>query len=503
MYQVPGKNKENIEKFYNMKQSTSNIEGFQDESLNNLAVIADQIFGQNKLKIDGEGQFKDRVILNPGLNNTWKMEAVEATEAGENNTQRPQKNLTITQGDPASASLRLDSNKNWNTLRTRHGYIDFGPNNPEFAHIYTDRSRFILNKPLNLYGNPLENVGKIVASGDNNVLEINGTTESDILFKGPGNNTWEVGSNNSGPNGSNQFYIYDNDYRLRVRRGGGTNVNGGNDGLSVTNNTNEGPRLRLVNTAKTAVGQTQDWSLWNMTGGYGNKLAFWRYNGDGTNAGPAMEILDNGNVNVFGDLNLTKNANIGGISKLKKLNLDTDTWENTHEGDQKSYIVNDNTNYKTLMLVGNNLGGKQRQVSVWDDLNVARDLNVGRNVKAANIPRVIEGYIRNITTIGTGLANDIKINTVSDSMQVSNPSSWHINLRLIGGSKGDFNETPTNWNIQLTPVNGRDEVTIATVVFIAGSTNDVIIRTSLSTWNAQARGNVSGVGFYYRISYLG
>jgi hypothetical protein len=87
-------------------------------------------------------------------------------------------------------------------------------------------------------------------------------------------------------------------------------VNGGNDGIRVTNNTNEGPRLRLVNTAKTATGQTQDWSIWNMTGGYGNKLSFWRYNGDGANAGSAMDILDSGEVIIPGGIYSRKMNNM-------------------------------------------------------------------------------------------------------------------------------------------------------------------------------------------------
>jgi hypothetical protein len=39
-----------------------------------------------------------------------------------------------------------------------------------------------------------------------------------------------------------------------------------------------------------------------MTGGYGNKLSFWRYNGDGKNAGSALDIFDNGTVNIGGEL---------------------------------------------------------------------------------------------------------------------------------------------------------------------------------------------------------
>ena len=92
---------------------------------------------------------------------------------------------------------------------------------------------------------------------------------------------------------------------------GNLNVTGSvalSDNVSVTNNTNEGGRVRILNSKKAGPNQTIDWSIWNMTGGYGDKLSFWRYNGNGVNAGPAMDIFDNGNVNIGG--NLTTGGNI-------------------------------------------------------------------------------------------------------------------------------------------------------------------------------------------------
>lgn len=77
------------------------------------------------------------------------------------------------------------------------------------------------------------------------------------------------------------------------------------DNISATNKTNEGGRLRILNELKSGkAGQTSDWSIWNMTGAYGNKLSFWRYNGDGKNAGPALDLLDDGNVVIPGQLRI-------------------------------------------------------------------------------------------------------------------------------------------------------------------------------------------------------
>jgi len=65
---------------------------------------------------------------------------------------------------------------------------------------------------------------------------------------------------------------------------------------------NEGGNIAIVNTSKTGA-TTRDWRLWNMTGNYGNKLTFWRYFADGTNAGPSFELWDNGRARF--------NSNVG------------------------------------------------------------------------------------------------------------------------------------------------------------------------------------------------
>ena len=118
----------------------------------------------------------------------------------------------------------------WNTLRTKHGYIDFGPNNASFAHIYTDRPRFIINKPLNLYGNDLENVkganitGNLTVGGAtklkganvDGILNVNGEIKLKNNLKLGANNgrQWIVHNPESGnmfiaPSGSNNAENWD------------------------------------------------------------------------------------------------------------------------------------------------------------------------------------------------------------------------------------------------------------------------------------------------------
>ena len=75
------------------------------------------------------------------------------------------------------------------------------------------------------------------------------------------------------------------------------------DTISVNKNRNEGGRISIRNSLKDGKkDQTNDWTIWNMTGDYGNKLSFWRYNGDGTNAGPLMDLNDNSTVKINGKI---------------------------------------------------------------------------------------------------------------------------------------------------------------------------------------------------------
>lgn len=60
---------------------------------------------------------------------------------------------------------------------------------------------------------------------------------------------------------------------------------------------NEGGVLTLLNQSKTGT-KSNRWSLYNMTGGYGDGLQFWSYATDGSYAGPKLTISDTGNVGI-------------------------------------------------------------------------------------------------------------------------------------------------------------------------------------------------------------
>ncbi len=100
-----------------------------------------------------------------------------------------------------------------------------------------------------------------------------------------------------------------------------TNIISSTDNISVSNKTNEGGRLRILNELKSGkADHTNDWSIWNMTGPYGNKLSFWRYNGDGKNAGSTLDLMDDGNINIPGNLKTNIISSTDNISVSNKTN---------------------------------------------------------------------------------------------------------------------------------------------------------------------------------------
>ena len=79
--------------------------------------------------------------------------------------------------------------------------------------------------------------------------------------------------------------------------------------------------------------------------------------------------------------------------------LENSTWEKTVAGHPNNvtvgHIVSDNTNYKKLMIVGNNTAGGARKVGIWDDLEVNGNLNVGGTANT-----VVAGIALNNSTWG-------------------------------------------------------------------------------------------------------
>lgn len=81
---------------------------------------------------------------------------------------------------------------------------------------------------------------------------------------------------------------------LRVSGG---RIQATNGGLSTSSSSDEGGYVEILNPLKTGA-TTKNWTLFNMTGTYGNGLAFWRYYANGTNAGPSLWLDDSGKVGI-------------------------------------------------------------------------------------------------------------------------------------------------------------------------------------------------------------
>ncbi|MCS4301382.1 hypothetical protein [Chryseobacterium sp. BIGb0232] len=63
-------------------------------------------------------------------------------------------------------------------------------------------------------------------------------------------------------------------------------------------NSSEGGAIVLQNPNKTASNNAERWTIYNMTGEYGDGLQFWSYSADGNNYGSRMTIADTGNVGI-------------------------------------------------------------------------------------------------------------------------------------------------------------------------------------------------------------
>ncbi len=81
-------------------------------------------------------------------------------------------------------------------LKSSYGYIDIGPMNTSWAHIYTDRPNFIFNKPVYSYNGVFSSY-----SSANLYLRTNGTTRMTIL-----NSNGYVGIGTSSPESKLEVY---------------------------------------------------------------------------------------------------------------------------------------------------------------------------------------------------------------------------------------------------------------------------------------------------------
>ena len=125
--------------------------------------------------------------------------------------------------------------------------------------------------------------------------------------------------------------------------------------INVSADRPEGGRISIQNPSKKKKEQTSNWAIWNMTGGYGDRLSFWRYNGSGgaagsvtesINAASALDLYDNGEVVVPGSV-----LKVGGRNILAELDA-----LKASIADLNSNSLKKNTLYNTTTRQGNGVG---------------------------------------------------------------------------------------------------------------------------------------------------
>ena len=114
-------------------------------------------------------------------------------------------------------------------------------------------------------------------------------------------------------------------------------------------------------------------------------------------------------------------------------------WASQGTGDGGAAIYNDNGSYKTLMIVGNNSAGGNREVKVWDDLTVNNKLSVGNGLTTygsvgSNYGGTPEIYVNgdNHTGGGIGISDDGGFYDYNDGWITYNGSTG----LKIGGNNG-------------------------------------------------------------------
>lgn len=90
-----------------------------------------------------------------------------------------------------------------------------------------------------------------------------------------------------------------------------------------------GGRLSLMNPTKSQPGAASNWTIYNMSGGYGNSLQFWAYDNlgclDGGMCASRFTIMDNGNVGI-GINNPADKLAVNGQIRAREIKVEATGW---------------------------------------------------------------------------------------------------------------------------------------------------------------------------------
>ncbi|MGB1318387.1 MAG: hypothetical protein ACPG5W_09280, partial [Flavobacteriales bacterium] len=217
--------------------------------------------------------FSDETGIVFGDSNTERMRMTAAGRLGIGHN-APDAPLTIGDGTTSAAYVHVKRNNNphinlfegTTSVARMQGDIVSGHGQFQITSSNGATSRFNVNEDDG-------NVG-IGTTGPGAKLHVNGATSETVRIQSSGaeadihyvnnNTTWQVGTNNSG-NGtsSNQFFVYDNAYRLTVQKGtGNVGVGLANPAhkFEVSGNAHVSDYLKVGNPAIPAATSTSQWN---------------------------------------------------------------------------------------------------------------------------------------------------------------------------------------------------------------------------------------------------
>lgn len=236
---------------------------------------------------------------------------------------------------------------------------------------------------------------------------------------------WNI-SGNSGTNPSTDFlgtidaqpliFKTNNSEKARITPNGNVGIGTSNPQARLdvngevysTLSSDEGGSISFFNPLKSGSNANR-WSIYNMTGGYGNGLQFWSYSQSTGNYGSRMTLSDNGNVGI------------GTASPQAKLDVNGDIHL---QGLGKIYGWNDPANYyigKYSVTGSSGLdihwyGGIKFGTAAGDAMQVLSNGNVGIGINTPTEKLDILGNIRIGSTHSTEGINALSIRYGSGSL---------------------------------------------------------------------------------------
>jgi len=133
-----------------------------------------------------------------------------------------------------------------------------------------------------------------------------------------------------------------------------------------------GGKVNLQNPSKTMNGTASTWSIYNMTGAYGNSLQFWAYDNLGCGGGMCnnrFTIMDNGNVGI-GIMNPSNKLDVNGTIHSREVRVDMNGWSD--------FVFKKDYNLPTLAAVEKHIAEKGYLENIPSEEEVLKNgINLG------------------------------------------------------------------------------------------------------------------------------